>query len=119
MKKEIFQKIETTPTPDFGSLLSRSFDLFKKIWLESFIHVLITMIAVLPFVFIVYMPFVPAIISSVRGGSSRNIEPYMDYPILMIVGYFVLLFILLHFIVDRHYFIYYFLIFLKSNFYVK
>ena len=53
------------------------------------------MIAVLPFVFIVYMPFVPAIISLVQGGSSRDIEPYMDYPILMIVGYFVLLFILI------------------------
>ncbi len=53
------------------------------------------MIAVLPSVFIVYMPFVPAIISLVQGGSSRNIEPYMDYPILIIVGYFVLLFILI------------------------
>ncbi len=95
MKKELLQKIETAGTPDFGNLLSKSFDLFKRIWVESLVHLLITMIAVLPFVFIVYLPFVPAIISSVQGGASSGIEPYMDYPILMIIGYFVLLFILI------------------------
>ncbi len=95
MKQEILQKIETAGTPDFGSLLSRSFDLFKKVWLESFMHVLVTMIAVIPFLIVIYVPFVPLIISSVRGESTRNFDPYLNYPIIMIVGYFILLFILI------------------------
>jgi len=95
MKKEILQKIETAATPDFGNLLSKSFDLFKRIWVESLVHLLITMLAVIPFMVIIYIPFVPAIISSLQGGFSGGIEPLMDYPILMIFGYFALLFLLI------------------------
>jgi len=95
MKKDILRKIENATTPDFGSLFSMSFNLFKKIWAESLVHLLITMIAVLPFLIIVYIPFVPAIFSSVQGGSTKDISPFMDYSILMIFGYFILLFVLI------------------------
>ncbi len=95
MKQIIFQKIESAPTPEFGSLLSRSFDLFRKVWLESFLHLLITMIAVIPFLIVIYAPLVPIIISSARGESTDNFESYMNYPIILIVGYFILLFILI------------------------
>ena len=95
MKNDLLQKIESATAPDFGNLLSRSFDLYKKVWLESFMHVLVALLAVIPFIIIIYVPFVPTIISSVKYGSSRNIEPFMDYSIIMIVGYFILLFILI------------------------
>lgn len=94
MKNKILQKIETAATPDFGNILSRSFDLFKKVWLKSFLHVLITMLAVIPFIIVIYIPTLPSIISSVKYGVSENMNPFVDYPIIMVVGYFVLLFIL-------------------------
>jgi len=94
MKNKILQKIETAATPDFGNILSRSFDLFKKVWMESFLHVLVTMLAVIPFIIVIYIPIIPSIISSVKYGASENINPFMDYPAIMVVGYFVLLFIL-------------------------
>lgn len=95
MSNKIFQKIETAATPDFGNILSRSFDLFKKVWMESFLHILITMLAVIPFVIVIYIPIIPSIIGSVKYGASENINPFMDYPLIMVVGYFVLLFILI------------------------
>ncbi len=95
MKNDILQKIETAATPDFGNLLSNSFNLFKRIWVESLVHLLITMIAVLPFIVLIYLPFIPVLISSVLGGAASDFDPFMDYSILMILGYFILLFILI------------------------
>ncbi len=95
MKNDILQKIETAATPDFGNLLSKSFNLFKRIWVESLVHLLITMIAVLPFIVLVYLPFIPILISSVQGGYASGFEPFMGYSFLMLLGYFILLFILI------------------------
>jgi len=95
MKQDIFQKIENASSPDFGDLLTRSFDLFKKVWLESFLHTLILMIAVIPFIIIIYLPFVPIIIKSLQKSSTGYYNPSFDYPVLIIVGYFTLLIILI------------------------
>jgi len=95
MKQDIFQKIENASSPDFGNLLTRSFDLFKKVWLESFLHTILLMIAVIPFIIIVYLPIISIFIYGSRNEYGGHYEPVFDYPTLMIVGYFVLLFILI------------------------
>lgn len=95
MKNNILQKIETAATPDFGNLLSNSFNLFKKIWVDSLVHLLITMIAFLPFLVLIYLPFIPVLISSILGGSVVDFDPFMDYSILMILGYSILLFVII------------------------
>ena len=95
MKQDIFQKIENASSPDFGNLLTRSFDLFKKVWLESFLHTLLLMIAVIPFVIIIYLPFIPIIFKSLQRSSTGYYEPTFDYPVLLIVSYFALLIILI------------------------
>ena len=82
MKQEIFKRIETASVPDFGIILSKSFDLFKKVWVESFLHTLITMIAVIPFFIIIYLPFIPLYIDLRKHGSYGNFEPNFDFPII-------------------------------------
>jgi len=45
---------------DFGSIFSRSIELFKKVWLQGFITLLLTVVTVLPFYFMIYIPMIAA-----------------------------------------------------------
>ncbi|MEL6812927.1 MAG: hypothetical protein AAFP76_16505 [Bacteroidota bacterium] len=48
MKSDIFQRIENAKQPDFGDVLSESFNLFQKVWVEGFIHLLIAVAVIIP-----------------------------------------------------------------------
>lgn len=51
----------TVGTPlDFGSIFSRSIELFKKVWLQGFITLLLTFICMLPFYILIYVPLIAA-----------------------------------------------------------
>ena len=41
MENPVFQKIENANKPDFGDILSKSFELFKKVWEQALYHVLL------------------------------------------------------------------------------
>lgn len=48
-------KIEQSKSFDFGDVLSRSIDLFKKVWVEGFVHLLIMMVISLPVIVLTYI----------------------------------------------------------------
>lgn len=54
------QKISERPSLEFGSMFSRSIDLFKKVWLQGFITLLLTFITILPFYVMIYIPMIAA-----------------------------------------------------------
>ncbi|MFT4698373.1 MAG: hypothetical protein ACI9SJ_001517 [Flavobacteriaceae bacterium] len=99
MKKDIFHRIEEEAKPDFSGILSKSFELFKKVRKEAVYHVLITMAIAIPLILLIYVPLL--IMVSLRGGFDgpgyhsvndyygNNFEP----PILWIVIYCFVLFI--------------------------
>lgn len=45
------QTITERPALDFGSIFSASLDLFKKVWMQGFIVLLLTMVAILPYLY--------------------------------------------------------------------
>lgn len=53
---KLFEKIENNNPVDFGDIFTKSIDLFKKVWSQGFIHLLISMLIVLPLVLIMYIP---------------------------------------------------------------
>jgi hypothetical protein len=95
MKHQLLQKIESARTPDFGNLLSKSFDLFKKVWMDSFMHVVVTFLVAIPLMVLMYIPFVPAIIEAARDGGADQMEPNFDFPILSMVAYGLMVFVLI------------------------
>ncbi|WP_281541310.1 hypothetical protein [Maribacter aestuarii] len=54
------QKISERPPLEFGSIFSRSIDLFKKVWLQGFITLLLTFLTILPFYIMIYIPMIAA-----------------------------------------------------------
>ncbi|OUS03613.1 hypothetical protein A9Q86_00130 [Flavobacteriales bacterium 33_180_T64] len=53
---EIQQKILNAKPLDFGDIFSNSIELFKKIWLQGLLMLLIMIAFMIPFIFIAYIP---------------------------------------------------------------
>lgn len=70
---------------DFGSIFSRSIELFKKVWLQGFITLLLTVVTVLPFYFMIYIPMIAAGITDPE--MLRNDDP----PLIVILSMSILM----------------------------
>ncbi|MEW4925306.1 hypothetical protein [Algibacter sp. 2305UL17-15] len=54
----ILEKIERAKELDFGSIFNNNIELFKKVWLQGFVTMILTGLLVVPFYFIMYIPLV-------------------------------------------------------------
>lgn len=106
VQKDIFQKIEEAGKPDFGDILTRSFEFFKLVWQEGLVHALITMVLMLPVMIMIYVPYVAFFFSAGAFNnynhdgeyySQEYMEPdfllYLPWMILFGAVVFVLIFI--------------------------
>lgn len=73
----ITEKIEQNKQLDFGDILSRSIELFKKVWLQGFLAILLTFVAIGPIIFIMYMPMIGAAMAQ-AGNSTINEYGYYE-----------------------------------------
>jgi len=93
MQNDIFTKIETAQKPDFGGILSKSFDLFKLIWKDCLYHGLISMAVALPFLILVYAPLMPLYIDMIEASiNGYNVQPDMNYSVGWYIGYTLIVF---------------------------
>lgn len=69
---EIQSKIRNAPSLDFGDIFNKSIELFKKGWLYGFLLELFTIIIMMPFIIILYVPFVMSIVAQSKSG---NVDP--------------------------------------------
>jgi hypothetical protein len=94
MDKDIFQKIESSPRPDFSDILSKSFDLFKKVWESALYHALILMAIVIPFIMVVYIPMIFIISRQGRYNSYVYNDSY-EPSVFLLVVYAIIVFALI------------------------
>lgn len=94
MEHPLFQRIANASRPDFGNILSKSFELFKKVWLQGLVHMLLTFAVTIPLIVLVYAPLVPGIIEA-ETSYNGEFNPFEMYPAGTIVLYFVFFLILL------------------------
>lgn len=52
------QKIAERPLLDFGTIFSRSLELFKQVWIQGFVILLLTFVCMVPLYIVMYLPFV-------------------------------------------------------------
>ncbi|WP_271769061.1 hypothetical protein [Aquimarina algiphila] len=72
----LLEKIENNTPLDFGEIFGKSIELFKKVWLQGMIHILLLMVVIIPLVLVMYVPiFALAGIS----GFENNYGEYGDY----------------------------------------
>lgn len=54
----LLEKIETAIPLDFGDIFNKSIELFKKVWLQGFVMLLLSMVLMIPFYIIMYLPII-------------------------------------------------------------
>jgi hypothetical protein len=65
---EIQTKIRNAPALDFGDIFNQSVELFKKSWLYGLMFQLIVLVITLPFIIVLYVPFVMSMIAQSKSG---------------------------------------------------
>jgi len=64
----ILEKISQAKALDFGDIFNKSIELFKKSWLYGFLFQLIVLIITLPFIIVLYVPFVMSLVAQSKSG---------------------------------------------------
>lgn len=78
------QKIQERPSLDFGAIFSASIGLFKKVWMQGFIVLLLTFITILPFYAMLYTPIIAA------GITDSELMRSNELPTAVVVGLAIL-----------------------------
>ena len=94
--QQLLQRIESANSPDFGNILSKSFDLFKKVWMDGFLHLLVTALASIPVMIIIYLPFLPVVFQAIQTNDRSEFSPVVfDYSIGVIIVYVVVILVVI------------------------
>jgi hypothetical protein len=64
----LLEKINNSKPLDFGDILSKSFEMFKKTWLKGFVLLLILAIVAIPFFVVIYMPLYVSLFEQIQNG---------------------------------------------------
>ncbi|MGC1515814.1 MAG: hypothetical protein WA810_09590 [Maribacter sp.] len=73
--ENIIQRIQANRELSFGTIFSDSFDLFKKVWLQGFITLLLTFVTILPFYSMLYIPMIAAGITYPEAMRDNELPP--------------------------------------------
>ncbi len=58
--QELQSRIQQAKALDFGDIFNKSIELFKKVWVQGLVMLLLTMVIMLPLYFIMYLPMIAA-----------------------------------------------------------
>lgn len=90
--EQLLRRIENAKPLDFGDILSKSFELFKKVWVQALLTGIVGILIVIPFILVIYLPFVPYYVAALAQGNEP--EFMENVPVVMIVGWFILLLVI-------------------------
>ncbi|GAB5399039.1 MAG: hypothetical protein Aureis2KO_06240 [Aureisphaera sp.] len=96
MEHPIFKKIENSQSPDFGDIFSKSFELYKQVFTQGMVHVLVSLVVIIPFVLVIYIPILPMYIDAISGGYDPYYGDTMfdNYSPVIIILWFLLVLVL-------------------------
>lgn len=73
---EIQQRIQNAKDLDFGTIFNNSIDLFKKVWVQGLVTLLLNFVLAIPILMIFYIPMVVMGISDAYANSYDPYDPY-------------------------------------------
>ncbi|MEZ4874200.1 MAG: hypothetical protein R2793_01775 [Flavobacteriaceae bacterium] len=95
MEHPIFEKIAQSPKPDFGDIISKSFELYKKVFSQGVLHSLISLLVMIPFFLLIYIPIIPFYVEMFQNMGNPHYRPSFmdDITPGMIAGWVLLVFV--------------------------
>lgn len=82
---ELNTRIDESEPLDFGLIFNRSFELFKKVWVQGFIILLLTFVTILPFYILIYIPMIIAGVTDPEMLRGENVPPELIIPMMIII----------------------------------
>ncbi len=82
---QVSEKIDTSESLDFGKIFNATIELFKKVWVQGFITLLLTLVVILLFYLIAYIPMLVLGINDPYYFESGELPPWL-------IVYFILLY---------------------------
>ena len=82
---EIARKIVESDPLDFGSIFSKSIELFKQVWVQGFVIVLLTFVTIIPFYILMYVPLIIAGVTDPEMLRSEEIPAEVIIPMAIIM----------------------------------
>ncbi len=71
----ISERISQSPPVEFGTVFNNSVELFKKVWLQGFITLVLTFVSILPFYLMIYLPMIAMGISDPNTLDQQELPP--------------------------------------------
>ena len=81
------QKIEKAPDLDFGDIFNNSIELFKKVWVQGFLVILLSALLIVPLIFVLYLPMVS--IGLINPEFFENNAEPSGWLIIPMIGFYV------------------------------
>ena len=66
--ESLFEKINNAKALDFGDIISRTIELFKKVWLQGFLLMIILCVVMTPLFVAIYMPMYTSLVDQMQNG---------------------------------------------------
>lgn len=80
---EVTSRISKSNKLEFGTILTKTFELYKKVWLQGFITLLFGLVLIAPFYILLYMPMIAAGVTEPEMLKSEEMSPVLG---LMMMG---------------------------------
>ncbi|UKM64853.1 hypothetical protein GSB9_01411 [Flavobacteriaceae bacterium GSB9] len=87
----LLEKVENAKALEFGDIFNRSIELFKKVWLQGLVMLLLTMVLMIPFYIIMYAPLIAMGVldpEAMQQGGQPDVAMLIPFYILMVVFMF-------------------------------
>ncbi len=92
---QLFEKLEHLSPLDFGDIFNKSIELFKKVWLQGFVHLLISFLVILPLIVIMYIPmFAIAGMAGLENQLDDYQFPIEEFSVGLLILFFVLILVI-------------------------
>lgn len=79
---QLLDKIERAKALDFGTIFNQSIELFKKVWVQGLVILLLTMLMMLPLYFIMYIPMIGmGLMSPETFQNGQDFNPLIMLPV--------------------------------------
>ena len=84
----LLEKIDRSKTLDFGDIFNNSIELFKKVWVQGLIMMLLMMVILIPFYLVMYLPFIGMGFLDMDAYSYNN-----DISPILMIPFFIMIFV--------------------------
>ena len=95
--QEFERRVQNAKALDFGDIFNKSIELFKKVWVQGLVMLLIMMLIMLPFYFLMFLPMIGAGMMDANAfepnslGQSSEFNPALMIPFFLLLIVFVFL----------------------------